>query len=131
MLGWSRCLDMCKNNLDAEGWLLQVREDSKRANRRKTAPYWLPCTGRRTSVSLIGPHTLLERSSVCSHVRPELQKKQSDFNFLKCPKMDVVLIVMQLAGAFPSEMQCQLWFHFGFLRCPLGDSFHWIISCFM
>lgn len=39
----------------------------------KAAPCWLLCTGRRTSVCLKDLRTLLERSSGCSHVRPELQ----------------------------------------------------------
>lgn len=40
------------------------------------APCWLLCTGRRTSVCLIGLRTLLGQSSGCSRARPKLQEKQ-------------------------------------------------------
>lgn len=40
-----------------------------------TAPCWRLCTGRRTSVCLRDLHTLWAQSSVCSRVRPELQKE--------------------------------------------------------
>lgn len=39
-------------------------------------PYWPQCTDRRTSVCLRDLRTLLEQSSVCSHVRPELHTKR-------------------------------------------------------
>lgn len=52
----------------------EVRSNGER--RIIAAPCWLPCTGRRTSVCLIDLRTLLEQSSVCSHVRRELQRER-------------------------------------------------------
>lgn len=60
MLTWTRCL-----------------YDEKRSSAnecRDAVPYWLLCTDKRTSVCLRGLHTLLVQSSICSHVKQELQE---------------------------------------------------------
>lgn len=73
-VGIVRCFhDKCKNNTWIRGTILKERRERGII----AAPCWLLCTGRRTSVCLTGLRTPLEQSSVCSHVRPELQEKQS------------------------------------------------------
>lgn len=60
MLTWTRCL-----------------YDEKRSSANEcmdAVPYWLLCTDKRTSVCLRGLHTLLVQSSICSHVKQELQE---------------------------------------------------------
>lgn len=62
------------------------RYDRTGERRIIAAPCWLPCTGRRTSVCLIGLRTLLEQSSVCSHVRRELQRERETVILIKKKK---------------------------------------------
>lgn len=79
-VGIVRCFrDKCKNNAWLRGTILKERRERGII----AAPCWLLCTGRRTSVCLTGLRTPLEQSSVCSHVRPELQDKQSYFKINK------------------------------------------------
>lgn len=78
--GHAASMASAKTTFDTEVWYNRREGEEKRDNSRNTAPCWLRCTGRRTSVFLIGLHTLLEQSSVCSHARPELRGKQSYFN---------------------------------------------------
>lgn len=74
----SRYLEMCKktkaDGTEGEDLTGEGKGDGRR---RETAPCWLPCTGRRTSVCPTGLHTPSVRSSGCSHVTPELQQTQS------------------------------------------------------
>lgn len=72
---------------------------------RRAAPCWPLCTGRRTSVCPTGPRTPLERSSGCSHARPELQQKQhhhlSNLNLCEGVKVN---------GVIPSQPSIKLTF---------------------